>query len=536
MTRAFIWLAFLGIVVFTGGCGSGGGFSQRAKQGGENTLRYPIPDNPTTLDPGIVQDGDTIDVLQQVFEGLVTWGEDNTVQPLLAEKWEVQDGGRTYVFTIKPGVKFHSGREVVAEDFKWSIERNTNPKLASQTTQYLGDIVGLNDRVSGKAQTISGIEVRDSRTLVIRIDKPRPYFLGKLTYLVSAVLDKDKVPADGPITQPEQMVGTGPFRVTEYVPVQLVAMEANKDYHGGAPQLARIERPVIKDPLTRLNKYKGGEVDLVSLERQDVTTLRSDAKFSSHLRTFDRPAIWYVGFNQKGYAPFQDRRVRRAFAMAIDRKKIVDEILGGLNVAAGGIVPPGVPGHRPDAKAIPFDPEAAKRLLAEAGYPGGRGLPPLELSHREARKDIEIVAQAVQAQLKQNLGVDVQIRTMEWGAYLERWNRGELQLFHMRWAADYLDPENFLSYMLATWGPENKIGYANQEFDALCRQADQMMDMAARLPLYAKAEDIALQDAPWVPIYYQRDFELIHPRVSGMRESLFGHLPHTTTRVEAPQP
>lgn len=516
------------------GCGSsGGGFSQRASAGKENVFRYPIPTDPTTLDPGLVQDGDTIDVLHQVFEGLVAWGENNRVQPRLAEKWEVEDGGRTYVFTIKKGVKFHNGREVTADDFKWTIERNTDPKLKSAVTQYLGDIVGLNDRVNGKADSVSGIEVRDPHTLVIRIDKPRPYFLGKLTYLVSAVLPKESVPADGPITAPEQMVGTGPFKVTQYVKEQLIALEANPDYHGGAPKLARIERPVIKDPLTRLNKYKNGEVDLVSLERQDVEKMKADPKFASHLRTFDRPSIYYVGMNGKAYAPFKDPRVRMAFAMAIDRKEIVEKFLSGLNLPANSIVPPGVEGHRPDPGIQPFDPAAAKALLAEAGYPNGKGLPPLELAHREGRRDIEIVAQAVQSHLLKNLGVQLEIRTYEWGAYLDKWNRGELQIFHMRWAADYLDPENFLSYMLATWGPENKIGYSNPEFDRLCAQADQTMDMAARLPLYARAEDIVLKDAPWVPIYFQRDFELINPRVKGIRESLFGHLPHTTVELDA---
>jgi len=120
---------------------------------------------------------------------------------------------------------------------------------------------------------------------------------------------------------------------------------------------------------------------------------------------------------------------------------------------------------------------------------------------------------------------------MEWRAYLEAWNKSEIGFFHMRWAADYLDPENFLSYMLSTTGPENKIGYSNPEFDRLCAVADGTMDTEARLRMYAEAEDIALQDAPWIPIYFQRDFELISPRVSGLRESLFGHLPHTKVRL-----
>lgn len=531
--RTALWAAAVAALLVAG---CSGGFSDRAQQarGSEVVFRYPIVTNPTTLDPGMVQDGDTIDLLQQIYEGLVTWGEDNRVHPQIAEKWEIEDEGRTYVFTLKRGVKFHNGREVTAEDFKWTLERNTNPKFASPTTQYLADVVGVNARVESRADPapeIRGVEVRDSHTLVIRIDKARPYFLGKLTYIISAVLPKESVPQDREMSKPEEVVGTGPFRLKQYSPDQLIVLEAFADYHGGAPKLARIERPVIKDPATRLNKFKAGEVDLTPLERQDLPALRADTVFAGQIQAFDRPAIWYIGLNQDAYPAFKKRDVRRAVAMAIDRDSLVDEILGGVNAVARSIVPPGVLGHRDNAAAIPFSPEEARRLLAEAGHPGGRGLPPLELTFREGRPDIRIVAEAVAGQLEQNLGLKVSLRTMEWRAYLEKWNRREIGFFHMRWAADYLDPENFLSFMLSTTGPENKIGYSNAEFDRLCAEADGMMDEARRLEFYAQAEDIVLQDAPWIPIYFQRDFELISPKVSGLRKSLFGHLPHVTTTV-----
>jgi ABC-type transport system substrate-binding protein len=517
------------------GCkgGGGGGFSERTAKGKENVFRYPIPDEPTTLDPGLVQDGDTIDALQQVFEGLVGWSEDNQVEGRLAEKWDIEDGGKTYVFHLRKGVKFHNGREVTADDIKWSIERNTSAALASPNWQYVGDIVGVKDHHDGKTDTISGIEVRDPSTIVIKIDKPRPYFLGKLTYLISGVVAKEAVPADGPMTDIKQMVGTGPFKAAQYERSQILALDANKDYWGGAPSIDRIERPIIKDPATRLNKYKSGEIDLVSLERQDLDAIKKDDKLSKDLKPFDRPSIWYVGLNQHSYPPFKDKRVRQAFAMAIDKDRIVNDILGGANNIANGIVPPGVTGHRDQTMAIKFDPEGARKLLADAGYPGGKGLPPIEMNFRDARPDIRIVAEAVQGMLQTNLGVTINTRMMEWGAYLDKWNKGDVQFFHMRWAADYLDAENFLSYMLATYGPENHIGYSNAEFDALCTQADTIMDWDQRAPLYAKAEDIVLQDAPWVPIYFQRDYELISPRVSGLRESLFGHLPHTKVRLAA---
>lgn len=531
-TSLFAALAALFILA---GC-TGGKFSEKIQAGKENVFRYPIHDDPTTLDPGLVQDGDTIDALQQVFEGLVAWGENNEVVPRIAEKWEVQDEGKTYVFTLRKGVKFHNGREVTAEDIKWTIERNTSKELASPTWQYLADVVGMKEHHEGRPGGVSGIEVKDPQTLVIRIDKPRPYFLGKLTYLISAPMAKEAIPANAQITDIEQMVGAGPFKASKYERGQLLVLDANQDYFEGAPLIAQIERPIIKDPATRLNKYKSGELDLVMLQRQDIEALKADSKFASQLKPFDRPAIWYVGMNSLAYPPFKDPRVRKAFAMAIDKKRIVDELLGGANTIANSIVPPGVPGHREDAAAIPFDPAGAKRLLAEAGFPDAKGLPPLEMNYREALPDIRIVAEAVISMLKENLGVEINPRQMEWGAYLQKWNKGEMQIFHMRWAADYLDPENFLSYMLATYGPENKIGYNNAKFDELCTKADSIMDFEQRKAMYAEAEDIALQEAPWVPIYFQRDFELISERVSGLRESLFGHLPHTKVKLGSTAP
>lgn len=534
MGRALWLLPFLAFLAV--GCGSGG-FSDKVKsareKSGTNVFRYPIVTTPTTMDPHMVQDGDTIDLLQQVYEGLVGWSPENVPIGLLAESWEVSEDGTTYVFTLRSGAKFHNGREVTAEDVKWSFDRCTSPKIASPIADaYLSDIVGVTDRVNGKAQTVTGVTVVGPGKVQIKLKQPTPYFLGKLTYICAAVLPKESVPAEATMTETSQMVGTGPFKVAEIKPQQLVALAANEDYYGGAPKIARLERPVILDAVTRLNKFKAGEVDLVQLERQDIASLQKDPKYKDQLQFFQRPAIWYVAMNRLQYPPFADKRVRQAFAMAIDKRFIVDELLGGVNTVANSIVPPGVPGgDRKDAASLPFDVKKAQSLLAEAGYPGGKGLPPLSIYYREERPDIKIVAEAVVSQLKSNLGVEAKQQAREWGAYLTEYNAKRLPFCHMRWAADYLDPQNFLSHMLATYGPENKMGMDNPAFDALCRQADTLLDMNQRLPLYAQAEDIALQDAVWVPIYFQRDAELISPRVRGLRESLFGHLPHTTVEV-----
>ncbi len=524
-----------GCLVLSGCSQGGGGFSKRAEstQQKVGTFRYPIPTNPTTLDPAKVEDGDTIDVLQQVFEGLVAWDEKNNVVPRLAEKWEITDGGTSYVFTLKKGVKFHNGKEMTSADVKWSIERACNPKVQSAVAiAYMGDVVGVKEVVEGKATEVTGVETPDPYTVIVKIDKPRPYFLGKFTYLCSAVLCKTDVPADTEIKKAPEMIGTGPFMVSEFVPEQVVKLKAFADYHGGAPAVAAIERPVVKDAVTRLSMFKTGQVDLVALERQDVVGIQADAKLKDQLKFYDRPSIFYMGLNVDKYPPFKDRRVRRAIAMAINKEQIVGELLGGQNKVANGVIPPGVKGSREMAAVLPYDVVAAQKLLAEAGFPGGKGLPPVELWFRDGRPDIKLVAEAVSSQLDKNLGIKSKLTLKEWRMYLEARNREEIPFFHMRWAADYLDPENFVTFFFATYGAENKVGYSNPALDALTSKADVMPDSEERLQLYQQAEDIALQDGILVPLYFQRDAELVSPRVKGLRESIFGHLPHTTVSVE----
>ncbi|MEQ1821698.1 MAG: peptide ABC transporter substrate-binding protein [Fimbriimonadaceae bacterium] len=524
------FVAALLALSFIYGC-SGDKFKQPTSQ--SSVLVYAIPNKPTTLDPGVVQDSDTIEVLQQVFEGLVGWDENNQPTGILAENWEFQKGGKVILFHLKKGVKFHNGREVKAADFKWSWERVCSAELKSTASSYMTDIVGAKELIEGKATQMSGVKVVDDYTLSVELDTPKPYFLGKMVYVAFAAVAKEAQDGLNEMKGVTNMVGTGPFKAARYENEQLVVLEANKDYHGGAPKIDRIERPVVLDAQTRLNKYKNGELDLCLVQRADVEGIMADGELSSQLKFMDLPSVFFLGFNSSGlYPPFKDRRVRRAFAMAIDRSRIVNTYMKGINTEAHGIIPPGVMGHRDRAADIPFDPEGARKLLAEAGYPGGKGMPLLELRYREGYRDISLVAEAACNDLVKNLGVKVQAQSKEWKALLDAYNRGQNAFFHMRWKGDYLDPQNFISHMHASFGPENHSGYVNPTLDQLCREADRIVDPKERTALYQKAEDIALQDATWVPVYYQRDALLTRPGVSGIRTNAFGFLPHTATVVK----
>ncbi|MCC7230928.1 MAG: peptide ABC transporter substrate-binding protein [Fimbriimonadaceae bacterium] len=528
--RSQVSVLVFAALLLVGGCGKGN-FSQSNEKAKENVFRYSIVQKPTTLDPGKVEDGNTIDIIQQVYEGLTAWSPENVPVPNLAEKWEVSADGTTYTFTIKKGVKFHSGRELKAQDFKYSIERAADPALSSPTVlSYLDDIVGLKERVAGKAKEVSGVKVVDDYTLEIKIDKARPYFLGKLTYPVSFAVDKDVAKMGVEITTLDAMKsGTGPYIPKSYEAEQVFVMEANKNYHGGAPKIDRIERLVVTDSATRIAKYKSGDLDLIQLARQDIASIESDPKYKAELKFYDRPAIWYVGFNERMVPALADPKVRRAIGMAINRKRIVEDLMGNFNKLATGILPPGVDGAREGVLPYDFDPASAKALLKESGWEGK--MPSIDMYFRSEEADYRLVTEAVQSDLKQNLGVTINVKPLASPAYFNRFNKKQIPMYHMRWAADYLDPQNFISIFFMKDGGQNKFYYENKNVDALCNQADIEKDHEKRMALYHQAEDIILNDVAWIPLFYQRDAELVNPRIQGMRESLFGHLPHTTVSV-----
>ncbi len=501
---------------------------------GKNVLRYALQSRPTTLDPATVEDGDTIDLLMQVYEGLVQWSVENEIVPNIAERWEVSPDGTVHTFHLKRGVRFHKPypREVTAADFVYSMTRALLPATRSATAMnYLNDIVGARDVADGKATTVRGLAAPDARTLTITIDRRKPYFLGKLTYPTAYVVCREAVEKKKGLLDETNTVGSGPFALAQYRPGYSVLLAANPDYHGGRPVLDGLERPILPDSTSRQTRYESGGADITDLQRADLSRIQADPVLKGQIREFARANIWYLALNQAAFPPFKDKRVRQAFACAIDKDAILRLALKGTAARAAGILPPGVPGYDPAFRGLPYDPARARALLAAAGYPDGKGFPRLTISFRQGYKYIEDAVVALRSDLQRNLGIECDIQQVEWAQFLTQRTNGTMPCYHLRWAADYLDPQNFLSLMLRTGSPENTIGYSNPEFDRLCDAADIESDPKRRLALYAKAERLAVDDAPWIPMYHLRDVELQKPYVRGLRDSLMGHLPHVTTTV-----
>ncbi len=512
--------------LFAAGCGH---HSSASSAPANNIFRYAIKTSPTTFDPALVRDGDTIDVLQQMFEGLVQWSPDNKLMPCLAEKWEVSPNGLTYTFHLRPNVKFQDGAPVTASDVLYSMRRCLDPKLGSSVAlNYLGDIQGAKELNSGKTTELSGVKVVNPQTVAITITKPKAYWLDTLTYPTAYVVSQAEAKPGVALTAEDDIkgAGTGAFKLASYVPDSKATLTANASYWAGAPKLAGIERPVIIDAGTRHAEYVRGDLDMLQFESPgDLDNDSKDPVLQSQVKLFKRAATYYIGLNQKAFPAFADIRVRQALAYATDKNKIVQVVFAGKRDAAQDILAEGIPSFDPKFQGLPYDPAKAKALLAAAGHPNGAGLGPIPLTYRQGQPELEKTVVLVQ-QMWSNLGLQVRPQVVEWTAMLDREDKNALECYHIRWAADYLDPQDYYSVLLRTGGPENHVVYSNARFDALCDAADVSQSPAARSAQYRQAARIAADEVPMIPLYYQQDVELIKPYVSGLDDGLMGHLPY----------
>ncbi|MBC8104238.1 MAG: peptide ABC transporter substrate-binding protein, partial [Cytophagales bacterium] len=515
------------LMVLTG-CGNDGSRTAPGVAGGRGAvpgvLRQALPVEPNTLDPALIQDTFTAEMVQNLYEGLVGWDEKNQIVPKVAAALPALSAdGRTYTFTLRENVTFPGGKAVTSEDVKYSLTRALDPKLASPTAMsYLDDILGAKEVADGETPDLAGVTVVDPKTVRITLLAPRAYFLGKLTYPTGFIVSKEAV-AKGPNTPAGARTidgtnageaGTGPFRLASYTRASKLILDANPNYWAGKPKLSRIERPIVLDAKTVRNKYDTGQLDLMILEKSDYDAAKSDPAQAGQIHLYDRAATWYLAVNCVQYPPFKDKRVRQAVAHAINKDSIVKEVTRGVFLKAEGILPPGIAGYDKRFKGLTYDPEKAKALLAAAGYPGGRGLPPLRLTLVEKQPDFVKPAEVMREQLIA-VGFPVQLKEAEHATALRAYHNREFDLFYTAWYADYVDPQDFLSLLLRSDATENATGYNNPAFDVLVRRGDAESDPEKRASLYAKANAIAVNDAPWVPVAYGRDVEQMRPGVTG---------------------
>lgn len=508
---AFLAIGAIAVIFASSGC------SKFGSNASSDTFRYILPDSPNSLDPALSRDVVSGYVITQVFEALVAPDKDGKIVPSLAEKWDVTDGGKTYTFHLKKDVKFSNGDPFTAEDVKFTFERSCNPAIKSPIAEtYLGDIIGVHEVVHSKATEISGIKIIDPLTIEFKIDAPKPYFLGKLAYPLNFIVDHKVAKKDKQMTEPEELIATGPYKIVKFTENQQVDLDANENYREGKPKIAHIHMPILKDAIGRMNAFKAGDADLLLLTQKFVPQVKEDSKLAPNLVQFEQPYVSYIAMNKFVYKPFASRGVRRAIEMAIDRKNIVDSVLAGVPALAQGILPGSVLGHRDHTAILPYDPEKAKQELAAAGFKGESMLP-IDILFNQKNEDTQLVVQQIQSDLKKNLGITVNVKPLDFNTFLDKQERKEIGCYVLAWVADYTDPQNFISLLLTTTSEDNRSRYSNAEVDRLCAEADVMpvADDPKRLAKYAQAEDIILDEAGFIPLYHSREAWLVNSRVKG---------------------
>lgn len=478
-------------------------------RGGTVTLAF--TEDPNSMDAILGYNLPAWQSLMNLYRGLMIYEGDRAVPDMAADWPEISPDGTVYTFTIKPNIKFHNGREVEAADFKYSLERVLDPDWASWANYYLLSIQGAQEVIDGKAKEVSGIEVLDKYTIRFTLTAPDMTFMNVLALPNNWVVPKEEVEKWGKEFELHP-VGTGPFMLKEFVPGEKAVFVRNPDFfHEGQPYIDETIMYFGIEPSTALLRMEKGELDVLfgdMIPAADFPRLLSDPKYKDWL--YEEPSMytWWLGLNHKK-PPLDNLKVRKALNMAINKEKIA-KLTGGKGTPLWGIYPSTAPGYDPNFKPYDFDPEAAKALLAEAGF--GEGLQ-LELLIGEDPLAATI-AQAIQQDLAQ-VNVQVEIKQVSDAVSYDMIVAGEGQTYLNSWYMIQPDPADLINNLYMTDAGSNQDFYSNPKVDELAVQALAEQDREKRLQLYREIERILMEDAVHVPLINNISFYMHNPRIKG---------------------
>jgi ABC-type transport system substrate-binding protein len=494
--------------------------------GGGGNLILTLDDDPSSLDPALVSDVSSALVVRSLFSGLVRLDNSMEAVPDLAASIDVSADERTYTFKLRPDATFADGTPITADDVQWSIERATDPATGPIiASTYLDDIQGVNEKVSGAASSLSGLKVVDAQTVAITLREPSALFLLKLTHPPSYVVDRRAVARGG--AWYEQANGSGPFTIDSWDRRRRMELVPNLHYYGTPVKLDRITFLIGAEGSNSLGLYETGKIDLTDIGSYSLDRINDPSDpLHTELRITPLLSLNYIGFNT-ALAPFDDPKVREAFSLLIDRVRLAEVSYNGTVVAARGILPPGMPGARPEDLPEPrADIARAKQLLAESSYGGAEGLPPIV--GYTSGGGVGLLAQIA----KDELGIEIEIRAQErFGDYLTSLDTDPYNLYDLSWIADYPDPQNFLEVLFGSNGQYNRTNYSDPAIDDLVAQAKAERDETKRGELYRQAEKRMLAAHIVVPLFHSTDYSLVKPYVDGLEITPLGILDFTTVSL-----
>ncbi len=483
---------------------------------------------PQDLDPQVCTAYTDYNVLIALFEGL-TCIDEKTSQavPGVADRWEISPDGLVATFHLRPGVTWSNGDPLTADDFVFSFNRVLSPGLASEYAYLLYPIRNAERFNAGKLADFSqvGVKALDARTLQITLDHPCPYLPALAAHQAwfpvhrATILKFGRFDQRGTAwTRPGNLVGNGPFLLTEWTPNSRLVVVKNPRYWDAARN--RLNSVVFfpnENISVDENAFRAGQLHLTyDLLPERIGHYRRTAP--QLLRVDPLMDTFFLRFNVTR-PPLDDRRVRQALARAIDRDAISRDVLYGSRLPAYALTPPDTAGYTPRAR-IPTDYAAARRLLAEAGFPGGKGFPRLDIQMNTDAINTKVL-EAIQQMWRRELGIDVGLVNQDFRVYLDNQRTLAYRISRSRWVGDYDDPSTFLDLFRSTSG-NNQTGWANPEYDRLNEEADRTLDPSARYALLQKAEALLLDEAPIAPVFFGTRTYLIDPAVRGWTPSLLG--------------
>ncbi|OCA87712.1 ABC transporter substrate-binding protein [Bacillus sp. FJAT-27225] len=497
---------------------SGGDSSANAKDVKQEIVLN-LMTEPPALDPAMATDVPSGWIIDHTFEGLYTKDKEGKPVPGVASDVQKSEDGKTYTFTIRDDAKWSDGTPVTAHDFEYSWKRTLDPATGSQFAFYLYYLKGGEEFNQGKGSADEvGVKATDDKTLVVELNSPLGYFEELLTMWTFYPVKKDLVESNKDwAAGAETLVGNGPFKLVEWKHDSQVVAEKNEHYWGNKDvNLEKVTWKMVNDATTYYQMYKTGELDLIQTLPSDVVEQEKNSEEFLNVPYF---GTYFYMFNVEK-EPFNNEKIRRAFAMALDRESLTKNITKAGEIPAYAFVPPGVETSKGDFREVggeyfEEDFAEAKKLLEEGmAEEGWTTLPEVELLYNTAENHKKI-AEAVQEMYKKNLGVDIKLTNQEWKTYLDTTDQGNFQMSRMGWIGVLNDPTVLLDYFLGD-SPNNRTNWVNEEYDNLLDQAKAEQDPDKHFELLHEAEKVLMEALPFVPVYHYTTTYLTSPKFEGL--------------------
>ena len=529
-------LALAGLLFGAAGCAKHSRTVARANQ--EHVLHFSIGTEPTDLDPHIITGLGEAKVIPALFEPLVNFNPaDLSPVPGLAERWDISPDGLVYTFHLRADARWTNGDPVTAQDCVDSWRRILTPSLAADYAYLFYLLRGAEDFHKGRTTDFAtvGVAAPGARTLVVTLAHPAPYFLQILLNMPWRPVHVRSIAASGDLyrrgsswTRPDRIVTNGPFVLKEWTAHQRIVVGKSPTYWDREHvRLQAIHFYPIDSIDAEERAFRSGQLHVTwSLSLSKIAAYRRDQPAALRLDPYLDTYFFRLNTRRP---PLDDARVRRALSLAIDREAIASKILPGGQRPAPTVVHPDTPGYTPPARPM-RDLGTARRLLAEAGFPAGRGLPPLELLYNNS-EIVRIVAEAIQEMWRRDLGVDVRLQNQEYKVVFANRRAGNYQILLSDWVGDYLDATTFLDLWRRDAG-NNHTGWGSAAYDDLLNRAEAAADSAARAALLRQAEELVLDAAPIVPIYFNTHVYLLQPSVKGWHPSPMDHIDYRNVWLE----